>query len=345
MDYKGPTDFRFNQINTDVVFISDVHYSVVNLDLSDAAVKAALDYCFKHRYRLIITGDLTDGKAQMNARVVNRMIETFRSARVPVYVLYGNHDKVNEKSEDHALEFLKPYITVYDTAQYSEELGAYVIPYQHDVGKMHRLLSVVPRGYRVYCHQGIDGANLGDYNNDKTAISRDRFAGIRVISGHYHQHQHIRCPDGGLFSYVGNPFTMSFGEAKDGHKGFCVLDDYWKLTQHPLDLRKHIVVNRTTADLFNTVVPCNPDDLVWIKVTGPESELALLDKDVIADKLLPMRNYRLDKIPTDTGGKSEKPVSDSCQDMLDGLIAGLPETVEQKKYLSSLWRDLSDEEI
>src|SRR4051812_39679990 len=100
------------------VLVSDVHYSLKNLELSDKAFRAAIDTAHKLAVPLIDAGDLTDDKCIIRAEVANRLIKTMEYAKdkyVPVYCLVGNHSLINQKGKEHALEFLKPYCTVLDT--------------------------------------------------------------------------------------------------------------------------------------------------------------------------------------------------------------------------------------
>lgn len=336
------------------VLISDVHYNMKNLALADAAMRQAIDKADELNTPLIIAGDLHDTKANLRGECVNAMITTFEQAHdrnIRVTLLTGNHDRINEKSVEHSLEFLSPYCMV---VKHPCRFTFHYIPYQHDPAEFERILSDIPKGSTVICHQGVTGAESGEYTYDKSAVNKEIFADYRVISGHYHRAQDIKCgrPQKGavgLFSYIGSPYTMTFAEANDGPKGFQVLYNDGTLEQIPTNLRKHIIGEYTTdelrnwSDLCRAEDPsfyCRPGDLMWVKVSGPRLELDLLSKDYIKDVLsLDNNSFKLDKIPTDTPTvNSDKIQKKNSNEIMDLLIDESPESQSEKDKLKNLYR-------
>jgi DNA repair exonuclease SbcCD nuclease subunit len=327
------------------VLTADVHYNQNTLAVADAAMNQAIDKANELGVPFIVAGDLHDTKAIIRGECIKTMIRTFERAAVPVYVIVGNHCKINEKGDDHSLEFLRPYITrIIETPVYVDEIEATLLPYYSDSATLQAVLSELPSGSRLIMHQGLMGAAMGHYVVDKTSLPPEAFADFRVISGHYHKAQDIKCGRPrkgavGLFSYIGNPYSLSFGEAHDGPKGFQILYSDGLMEQVPTNLRSHIVVDCNVQEL-QYKFGFSPEDLIWLKVRGPRSELAKLNKKEIGQGLLGHNNFKLDLIPTDSNKIDDK--ADGLQDteILDVLIGAMPDAEDHKTYLKKLWREI-----
>ncbi len=340
------------------VLISDIHYNMKNLTLADAALRMSVAKAKELSVPLIVAGDLHDSKAQIRAECMNAMIATL-SLEPSVYkiIIPGNHCMINEKSSDHSLGFLNKICNIIDKPGFVPKnliwdvgpLGFYYIPYQSDASVIVDALKGLPEGLTIIMHQGVLGADIGAYIQDKTSLPKETFKDFRVISGHYHKHQDIKCGRPrkgavGLFSYLGSPYTQSFAEANDGPKGFHVLGDDGILTMVPTNLRKHVIVECTVDTLLNTAVDANPGDLVWFKVTGLRSQLQTITKTCIREHVLNIADFKLDLIPTD-GAKPQsiKIEAKSDLELMDELIMNLEDTEEHKAYLKSLYLEALNE--
>ncbi len=331
------------------VLISDVHYSVATLPVADAAMRQAFAHAGKLSVPIIIAGDLLDGKSIMRGECVNAIIGLLRSTDVQVMALVGNHDKLNEKGDAHSLEFLRPYARVIDTPTHMPSIGSWLVPYFSDSDKLLQFLHeevFANDTRRLIMHQGLKGAAMGDYIVDRTSMDPSVFDGLRVVSGHYHRAQDIKCGKTGLWSFLGSPYTVTYTEASDGPKGFRVLYEDGTLKSVPTNLRKHVIIETTTdmltqADEHGTdpfEMP-NPCDLVWLKVRGPYSELEALNKRDLA-KMMGVQSFRFDKQPTDEAQVKLKVEEMTGEQMLDSLIMQSEETPAQKAALKSLWREV-----
>ncbi len=327
--------------NPRAVLISDVHYSLNTLTLADAAMRQAINKANELNVPLIVAGDLHDSKAMMRGECVKAMIDTFKTTKLPAYVLVGNHDRLNEKNEAHSLEFLRPYAFIVDRIDHV--FGMYLLSYFHDLEALKETLYSIPKGSTIIMHQGVNKAWGGHYVHDKTAAPAEWFEDFRVISGHYHRAQDIKCgrPRNGavgLFSYVGTPYTITFAEAGDGPKGFRILMDDGLLESVPTNLRSHHIAEMWASET-NYCWNFTRDDIVWAKVKGTRSELAKVDKEALGEALGIGSNYKLDLIPidshTDTQSKEDEPKMTDLE-VLDKLIDGLPDDVEYREYLKSL---------
>lgn len=330
------------------ILISDVHYSLQTLEVADTVVRMAIEKANNLGITLIIAGDLHDTKAYMRAEVVSKMIDTFSYAQdlsVPVVILRGNHDSVNEKSKEHALRFLEGWATEIVSAAPVcwTRLDTHVIPYYHDVEELRAYLKEVPKGSTLIMHQGIKGSNSGEYIQDHSALYPEDVASFRVVSGHYHQRQTIKLPENGTWDYIGNPYSLNFGEANDPAKGFQILYDDGSLEFVPTDLREHKILNYTTNEVHQEAIFLGkPEDTVWVKITGSKEELTKMSKGYIAGALDITQDFRLDLIPTDVTIQEIPADSlDKPHELLDKAIEtaeGL--TIETKQRLQSLWKGL-----
>lgn len=323
------------------VLISDLHFTVSTLELASMALLRAQHQAVLHNVPLIIAGDTLDTKAVMRAECVNQLLRLLSVRDAPkTYIMVGNHDLCNEKGEDHALQFLHGFntVTVVDFPLELTELDITLVPYQSNTDKIMSILSDEDTTKTLIMHQGLLGAKMGHYIKDTTSMPPEAFDGRRVISGHYHARQDIKCGKTGLWSYIGNPYTLTFGEASDPEKGFQILNEDGSLTFVPTNLRKHVIAEFSVDNLkkFNT----NPEDLVWLKVTGPKTELSAINKQELGTRLLGHSNYKLDLIPTDSTLVEQAKNNKTDSEILDTLIDSTSESSKTKKRLKALWRNL-----
>lgn len=339
------------------MLLSDVHYDLNTLELADKATRMAIDKANDLGVSLIVAGDLHNTKANLRGECVNAMIETFKLCKIKPYILRGNHDSINEKSTEHSLNFLAPYANIVHNTHGIDSLKLLLIAYQHDpkdaINKICR--EAIDKGQRfegryttIIMHQGIQGSNSGEYIQDKSAITTDDVAGLRVISGHYHTRQTIDLPDGGKWDYIGNPFSLNYAEANDPPKGIQILYDDGGLEFVPTNLRRHIVFNVEKANYdtwqITGKVPLEDVrdfDLVWAKVTGTKEELANMTKQHVRKLLYPIpENFRLDLIPTETEDFQAPVKQMTNQELLDTIIEASQTSEDGKARIKNLWRGM-----
>jgi hypothetical protein len=167
-------------------------------------------------------------------------------------------------------------------------------------------------------------------------------AAFTVYSGHYHKAQTL-----GTVTYVGNPYSLNFGEASHDPKGYMVVMTDGTFIREPLPMRKHVIINcaYVAAGRWGTIGVCpkvEPGDLVWVKLHGTADELQNLDKKEIGRQLSLGDDFKLDKFPDDRKGldaKQESLPDLSGEQILDLLIDNLDgHNVTKKKELKKLWR-------
>jgi hypothetical protein len=332
------------------VISGDIHFTPATLELATSVVQQMKAKAKQLGVPMILNGDTLDSKAIVRGECANRLIELLDDKSVKTIVNVGNHDLISEKGKEHVLNFLKPYCRVVDTPTFVADVDSWVIPYFGNNSELQAVLNSIPNESRLIVHQGVETANLGHYVFDKSSLPKESYANFRTIGSHYHCRQDIKCGRPrkgavGLFSYVGSGYTVNFGEANDPEKGFQILMDDGSLEFVPTNLRKHVVaeaeISINGAWLWpNGSYKIGPHDLIWLKITGPRSELKKLNKEQIGKQLLGHSNYKLDLLPTDAEETTQQ--VDKLQDteVLDNLIDSLGETKEQKLRLKSMWREI-----
>lgn len=322
------------------VLISDIHFTIPNIELASESLSAAIDCANDLDVPLVIAGDLNDSKDIIRAKVANRLIELLKRAQTDVILMVGNHDLINEKGKEHGLNYLAPYVVIAEQCGTTSILGENVgiFPYQSSSEELKEKLSRVPKGSILIMHQGFLGASMGDYVQDKSSLDPELVKDFTVISGHYHRHQTL-----GTVTYIGSPYTMTFGEANDGPKGFLVLNTDGTFERKILDLRRHIKIECDIKDLYdkNLYKDVRKKDLLWLKVTGPRAELSAINKQELGLSILGHSNFKLD---LDFTGdvKLKRPETSKLSDIeiFDSIIEGTTETADQKLYLKELFREI-----
>lgn len=322
------------------VVISDIHFNLITLPLASAALKAAFAKAEELDVPTVIAGDLHDTKDIIRGKVANELILLLQQAKTPVYILVGNHDLLNEKSSEHGLNYLRPYATIVDSPHFiAYPASVCAIPYQNDSKKFSDVLKALSESLMptvVIAHQGFLGASMGDYVQDKTSIDPATVKDFIIISGHYHRHQTI-----GTVTYIGSPFTMSFGEANDGPKGFLALNEDGTFAREILDLRKHVIIEATvdSEGLHYPETIVRQEDLLWIKIRGSKSELDKINRKHLID-LFGVSNFKFDLISDEAVIKQPLLEKMTNEEFFDTIIDEESETEKRKTYLKGLFREL-----
>lgn len=327
------------------VLTSDIHYNLQTLGLADAVLRQAITKANTLQVPLIVAGDMHDTKANLRGECVNAMLVAWDTRLVTSYVIVGNHDKINEKSDDNALQFLYGHTQLVSKPKYVNVLGMYLIPYYHDPDALRAYLKTIQKGSTLIMHQGMTGSMSGDYIQDKSAINPQDVASFRVISGHYHTRQSIKLPEGGQWDYIGNPYTLNYAEANDPPKGFQVLYNDGSLEFVPTNLRKHVVFELDEMYLgAEGVVPPRADigDLLWVKVHGTREQIAKVTKRRVKEELfIRPDTFRLDLIPTDNRPDNPVVTNKTKPELLDALIDSISNTSDERKLrLKTIWKGL-----
>ena len=312
------------------------------LEIASEAFLQAQNKAIELKVPLIVCGDTLDTKDIMRAQCVNKIIDLVRSKKNLSHIfLVGNHDMVNEKANGHSLNFLKLLANCEIIDRPTHVCDMYLIPYQASPSVFGSLVKT--KTGIILCHQGVQGANMGHYVLDKTSITQDEVAGKRIISGHYHARQDISLKDNGLWSYIGNPYTLSFGEARDPDKGFQILMEDGLLEFISTDLRRHKVIEMTLTDTEYERPTIRSNDIVWVKITGSSIDLDRLNKKELGERLFGHSNFRFDKIPNDRAEIEITTTPTSKMELLNQVIDTTDESLQNKTALKELALELLNE--
>ena len=327
------------------VVISDIHFNINTIALASASMMAAITKANELDVNLIVAGDMHDTKANMRGECVKAILEVITRCHKEPIIIVANHDRLNEKNPEHSLEFLRDKARLITKIQHIPPFG-FFIPYYHDPEELRRDLKLISKGSRLIMHQGIAGSNSGEYIQDKSAITPNDVAGLRVISGHYHCRQDIKLPDGGLWSYIGNPYTLNFAEANDPEKGYQILYDDGSLEFVPTNLRKHVAIMiefRISIMSIKAIDSIMPDDLVKVTVKGNKEFINSMPRETIEALLHLQQSFKLDYVDTSTAPKLEATEGyKTPQVRLDELIVASDFTDDRKERLKTLWRSMCD---
>ncbi len=328
------------------VVSGDIHYNLNTMHIADKAVRQAIELANSLNVPFISNGDMLDQKALLRAEYVNLLIETFKLCKAKPYVNVGNHSRINEKSPEHALEFLRPYATIVDSPMYFSGIKSYIIPYFNNVVALRDYLEEIPEGSRLFMHQGLNGSDMGEYVKDHSALNPQDLANFRTILSHYHNRQDIKCGRPrkgavGLATYIGSPYTITFSEANDLEKSIAIVYDDGLLEFVPTNLRKHVVIEMK-PDGKAIPFTYKDGDIIKVKVSNTRENLRIFTKETVAKMLNLTGDFKLELVPLDSQSEAPKQAESLSQsDLLDSLIDSTTNVSdEQKARVKSLWKGM-----
>jgi DNA repair exonuclease SbcCD nuclease subunit len=232
-------------------------------------------------------GDLLDTKEVIRGKCLNMFFDYFKSSKLQHVVLVGNHDWFNLECKDHSLKTLSslPNVRVIDKIEHHPKLPFVFFPYIHDKAVLKAELSkFTDKNLVAIGHFEVSGFDFGNgHLCEDGVITYEDFSGFkRVISGHFHKLQ-----QNGNFTYLGTPFSHSFGEAnQDKVLGVYTLDDD-TLALTPTEFPRHIstkidMSKKGAEKKLQDYLAGNENNLVRIQLHGAPEEVIKLDKSKYA---------------------------------------------------------------
>jgi hypothetical protein len=228
-------------------------------------------------------GDMLDTKEVIRGKCLNLLYENFSKSKLQHIILVGNHDWFNLECQDHSLKSLTslPNVRVIDKIEFHPNLPFVFFPYIHDKTKLKEQLSKIQDPKLIaFGHFEVSGFDFGNgHLCEDGVIVHDDFKGFkRVISGHFHKLQQT-----GNFTYLGTPFSHSFGEAnQDKVIGIYDLPND-QLTLQPTDFPRHISLKvdlskKGSDKKIKDFLAGNEENLIRLQLFGNPEDVAKLDK-------------------------------------------------------------------
>ena len=109
-------------------------------------------------------GDQLDTKSIVHVECFNFWKDYLQKSPLHHFLLVGNHDLENNRSQRHSLEALAilKNVTVVDKVQEIESRLLYGIPYIHDQMAFKKILSTVPDNVILFLHAEVQGFDFGN---------------------------------------------------------------------------------------------------------------------------------------------------------------------------------------
>jgi DNA repair exonuclease SbcCD nuclease subunit len=257
------------------LLVGDPHLKNNNLDIAEelfALVESK-------GLTTIWLGDMLDTKELIRGKCMNALISYFKRSRLQHFVLVGNHDWFNLDCQAHSLESLKllQNVVVVDAPTRLDEMT--LVPYIHDQNKLREILGRAHAGTVLIGHLDVAGHDYGNGHLSKNGLKLEELSKFRaVISGHFHKFQ-----QSSNLTYLGTPFTHSFGEANQ-HKYLATFDaERCALEFEETPFRKHLSIE----------IDCNQSDqrdweaannaTLWrVILTGSQENINAFDRSRLA---------------------------------------------------------------
>lgn len=265
---------------------------------------------------------------------VHKMIEQI-SDKVMVYILIGNHDRVNNKvylSDEHAFNAYKRWdnVTIVDTAQTTtwNDKKVCFMPFVPDGRYMEALKDCNINAMEFdlfFSHQEFLQCSI----NKLTKAKCDDWPEDHPlnISGHIHEYEMV----GNNLVYVGTPFHQNYGEK--GEKGLFILHPAFELEMVKLNIPKKVTKIISHEDIEDLVI--DPTEKLKLVIDGP---IALV-KTILSN---PKYMDKLDGVKIQIKDKTKKMKSkvselQSNKSFAVRLRDGLDSNAEMKPVFDSIF--------
>lgn len=304
------------------LLMNDLHVSPSNIPEFTANWNEAISICLKNKIEnIIIGGDLFQSRASQTLDVLLAVKDCMIAAQmayIQVVLMNGNHDKVNQESNEGYCHLFDEYENVSVIDDYwtcilspdslspneNDEFVLHLLAYFPEKGsfmdKYNDLCAAINfddgKEHILYIHEGINGALAQPSDKELPAAIFNDFD--RVLVGHYHNRCNI--PDTDIY-YIGSSRQHNFGE--DEEKGYTILNSNGSITfiQNQVNIRFK-VLDVTYAELneklYGTLedYAANPRIKVKLKIRCTPEEAVLIDKQ----KLLQYGANKVDILAEDT---------------------------------------------
>lgn len=273
-----------------VLVIGDPHFKVANSQETEEMVQEILRIARELAPTFIVClGDTLDKFANIHVGPLVRATLFLKSLSdiAPLFLLIGNHDRINNNAfctEHHPFVSLK---TWKNTTIVDEPLSVVVegmkfvfVPYV-SCGRFHEALSLLDESYLdaqcIFAHQEFKGAKMGaimSEHGDEWSLDAPL-----VISGHIHDYDRLQAN----ILYVGTPIQHGFADKNDKTISLITFSEgKWEEERIELPLVKKKKTVRLPVSSILGYVP--PEDVILkIVLYGSGEEIrSIMKSDQIA---------------------------------------------------------------
>lgn len=242
-------------------------------------------------------GDLLDTKEIIRGICQNAYYDYFKTSSLQHIIIVGNHDWFNLECEDHSLRVFEALenVMIVDSLEEIAE-NCYAMPYIHDKEEVKKILKKVPKDAYLIGHFEMSSFDYGNGRICDDGMDMNPFKKFKhVISGHFHKYQHKD-----NFTYLGSPFSHTFGESnqekylgimKDGQLELMKTDFPRHLTGHAYcDTGENQILFKGMPNLF-----VHKDDLLRVVLEGKQENINVFPRGMFES----MNKIRWIERPTD----------------------------------------------
>ena len=212
-----------------ILLIGDPHFKINNFEQTEKLHNEILQLIKENSYDfVVILGDILDTHEKIHVQPLCRAVNliTDISKLIKVYVLIGNHDRINNEdflSSLHPFTGLKNINNIVIVEDIIKEKNFIFVPYVPP-GKFFQALEKINFDYDntkqiIFAHQEFRGAQMGAFLSEKGDIWPQNYP--TVFSGHIHDFQIIQQN----IIYTGTPFQHGYSDNQDKYIFNLFLDE------------------------------------------------------------------------------------------------------------------------
>eukprot|EP00980_Cylindrotheca_fusiformis_P009811 scaffold2157_cov111-Cylindrotheca_fusiformis.AAC.5 len=246
------------------VAFTDLHCSPASLDTCLKVLEEVHRIALERNAGVLFLGDFWHHRGTLRVDCLNSILEHFRSWKVPMIMIPGNHDQVTLGGHNHGLTPIENAYRVGDVAgplvlSYPTKFrNALFVPHIRDIATMESVLqsSAAHASSSLFVHAEVTGALMNDLLVSTGGIPPASFPPEkRIYSGHFHKPHTVKSSHANI-EYLGSPYEISLAEAEQV-KALAVLDSEWKCSEYiPLNIgRRHFKVSSWKNFLKLQLVP------------------------------------------------------------------------------------------
>ena len=272
------------------LLLSDTHLREETIDVNKDVFSQVDNLAQKYQVPIFHLGDVFTSRKSQTLSVMNALRDNLNKFLSVTYMIPGNHDKVDLRSETSYLDFFSrgPYIRIvrdFDHV-FFDKTHFWLLPYFKEDEYIERLKKInfeKKKGERHFLltHVGIEGVKNNDNSIVINNIRQTLFDKFDIVFiGHYHNSSEL----GTNIQYIGSAYQNNFGETSYD-KGFTLIYNDGTYTRIKSSFPQY---NSIKIDL-NTVKKEKIESLlkIWgnkkgvfvkIKVSGVKEKVKAFDK-------------------------------------------------------------------